>query len=72
MNEIRDLLWDLFLMVREIEPPSAEHTKRQQEWAARFHELEGPVAAPAAPSADDDDDEPHPHAALGKAKPKRR
>ena len=57
---MKDLLWELFLMVRELEPPTADHTRRQQEWAARFHELEvladrhEPVDV-----ADHDDDEPN-------------
>jgi hypothetical protein len=43
---MKDLLWELFLMVRELENrvgepgPTPEHTRRQSEWAARFHELE--------------------------------
>ena len=63
-------------MVRELEndAPSAVRTKRQQEWAAKFHaQLEHDVADPepehaAQPSADDDDDDsPHVRRA-----PKRR
>jgi len=37
---MKDLVWELFLFVRELMPPSEANSKRQQEWAARFHELE--------------------------------
>ena len=57
---MKDLVWELFLFVRELMPPSEANSKRQQEWAARFHELEvladrhEPVDV-----ADHDDDEPN-------------
>jgi len=34
------LIWDLFVMVRDLMPPTAENTARQHEWARAFHELE--------------------------------
>jgi hypothetical protein len=75
---MKDLVWELFLMVRELMPASETNSRRQQEWAARFHELEV-VAERAEPvdTADHDeavedveepdDDTPHVRAA-----PKRR
>jgi hypothetical protein len=69
------LIWELFLMVKELMPVTAENARRFGDWAARFHELAVlpgeleadhlPVAERepehvAAPSADDnDDDTPH-------------
>jgi hypothetical protein len=58
---MKDLVWELFLMVRELMPASESATRRQQEWAARFHELE--VAADrheAVDVADHDEDEDGP------------
>ena len=67
---MKDLLWELFLFVRELMPPTEANTKRQQEWAARFHELE--VAAErhqVVETADHDDDDDLPHVrAAGKRK----
>lgn len=41
------LLWELFLMVRELMPVTADNTARQNEWARIFHELEyGATAQP--------------------------
>jgi len=57
---MKDLVWELFLFVRELMPPSEANSRRQQEWAARFHELE--VLADdrheVVNTADHDDDEP--------------
>jgi hypothetical protein len=59
---MKDLLWELFLMVRDLanrtgEPgPTAESVKRQQEWAARFHELEVENRAQPVDTADHDDE----------------
>ena len=66
---MKDLLWELFLFVRELMPPSEANTRRQQEWAARFHALDvEDVQHQAVETADhddddddDDDDEPHAH-----------
>ena len=61
----RDLLWELFLMVKDLENrtgepgPTATSTKRQQEWAARFHEVRAENDRhQAVDVADHDDDEP--------------
>jgi hypothetical protein len=71
---MKDLVWELFLMVRELMPASEVATRRQQEWAARFHELEvvaerhEPVDVADHDEGDgDDDDLPHVRAA-GKRK----
>ena len=76
---MKDLLWELFLMVRELEPPTADHTKRQQEWAARFHELEAVAdRAQAVDTAghndddDDDDEDPHEHGVPVRARGTRK
>jgi hypothetical protein len=71
------LIWELFLMVRELMPVTAENARRFGDWAARFHEiavlpgeLEAVDHSPvperepehvAQPSADDDDDDDAPH-----------
>jgi hypothetical protein len=56
---MKDLLWDLFLMVRELMPPTEATTRRQQEWAARFHSLDVEGVHQAVDTADhDEDDEP--------------
>jgi hypothetical protein len=76
-NGERGLLWELFLMVRELQnrEASPERTRQQQEWAARFHsEVEALdiESGPAATSgADDDDDEPVHHRSRAHAKKKR-
>ena len=70
---MKDLVGELFLMVRELMPASEGATRRQQEWAARFHELE--VAAErhepvdVADHDDDDADDDLPHV---RAAPKRK
>jgi len=76
---MRDLLWELFLMVREIEPATPAHTKRQQEWAAKFHELEaGDDKHEAVHTADHDEDEdeggddPHAHGVPARSRPPRK
>jgi hypothetical protein len=35
----RQLLWELFLMVRELQPPGEVTNRRLTEWAQRFQEL---------------------------------
>jgi hypothetical protein len=61
---MKDLLWELFLMVRDLanrtgEPgPTAESVKRQQEWAARFHEAEVENKVQAVDTADHDEPAP--------------
>ena len=60
-------------MVRELMPASELATRRQQEWAARFHELE--VAADRhepVDVADHDDDEPDDDLPHVRAAPKRK
>jgi hypothetical protein len=54
---MKDLLWDLFLLVRELMPPSEANTRRQQEWAARFHALDVEDVHQAVDTADHDDDD---------------
>jgi hypothetical protein len=73
---MKDLVWELFLMVRELMPASEGNTRRQQEWAARFHGLDvADEQHQAVETADhDDDDEPDddddlPHV---RAAPKRK
>jgi hypothetical protein len=46
-RELRRLVWDLFIRLRALEPPSAGNTAWQNEWAKRFHELEAEDAGPA-------------------------
>jgi hypothetical protein len=70
---MKDLLWELFLMVRELMPASELATRRQQEWAARFHELE--VAADRhepVDVADHDEDEPEDDLPHVRSAPKRK
>jgi hypothetical protein len=73
------LIWQLFLMVREVLPPTVDNVARMNDWAQHFHELEAddvplPSPQPAPPPAprvepenDDEDDEPR-----RKPKPKKR
>ena len=71
MSDDRGLLWDLFLIVRELENRvgepgrTAEHTKRQQEWAAKFHAAAAsydPSSSPADAEHDEDPaEDPHEH-----------
>jgi hypothetical protein len=69
---MKDLVWELFLFVRELMPASETATRRQQEWAARFHELE--VVAErvqVVDTADHDEEEPEdPHEHGAPARPK--
>jgi hypothetical protein len=78
---MKDLVWELFLMLREVMPNNEINTKRQHEWAAKFHELETPTAPETLPSSaftsvepaigDDDVDEPEDeHPAAHAARPK--
>ena len=68
MTKGERLIWELFLMVRELMPATAENTRRHNEWAVMFHEMEHPVdpVQPVQyvepehlpqPSADDHDDD---------------
>jgi hypothetical protein len=61
---MKDLVWELFLMLREVMPATEANTKRQHEWAARFHELEMAPAdiqqANVEPANAVEDDEPEP------------
>jgi hypothetical protein len=66
MSKGEKLIWELFVFVRELMPPTAENTARQNEWSRIFHELEvgSAQAANPAPVAEDaglgdagDDDE---------------
>ena len=72
---MKDLVWELFLFVRELMPPSEGNSKRQQEWAARFHELEvaadwhEPVDVADHDVNDDEPDDDLPHV---RAAPKRK
>ena len=81
----RDLLWELFLMVKDLENrtgepgPTATSTKRQQEWAARFHEVRAENDRhQAVDVADHDDDEdevaedPHEHGVPSKPRRHKR
>jgi hypothetical protein len=75
---MKDLVWELFLMVRELMPASEAATRRQQEWAARFHELEVVAervqVVDTADHDDDDDNEPaaDPHEHGVPARPRTR
>ena len=50
------LIWELFLWLREVMPPTADNTRRQTEWAARFHEMEAAPGGAAPPPEPPDDD----------------
>jgi hypothetical protein len=76
---MKDLVWELFLMVRELMPASEANFRRQQEWAARFHELEAVAdRAQAVDTADhnddddDDDEDPHEHGVPVRARGTRK
>ena len=84
MKDLKDLVWDLFLKVRELMPASELSTRWQQDWATGFHGLdvaEGRHQAvdTADHDAEADDDEPDadphehgvPHRPRSKAKHKR-
>jgi len=49
LSKGESLIWELFLMLRDVanrvgEPgPTAEMTKRQSEWAAKFHVMHDPL-----------------------------
>ena len=72
MTKGEKLIWELFLMVRDLQAKvgvTAEDTKRHTEWAAHFHEMSPtaaetePEATPAAEEAEapaEEGDEPHP------------
>jgi hypothetical protein len=49
MNEKDKLVWELFLLVKELMPVTAENTRRQNDWAMRFNELDVAAAAPDRP-----------------------
>ena len=81
----RDLLWRLFLMVKDLENrtgepgPTAATTQRQQEWAARFHEAEAEddrhqAVDVADHDADEDEaaEDPHEHGSPVRPRTKRR
>jgi hypothetical protein len=55
-SDLRGLLWGMFEMVKELMPATADNTKRQQEWAAKFHEA---FAQYNAPPSDDSPGEDH-------------
>ena len=47
------LIWQLFLMVREVMPQTADNVARLNEWAQHFHSLEAddtPVPQPREPA----------------------
>jgi hypothetical protein len=49
MTKGEKLIWELFLMVKEINAKvgvTAADTERQTEWAKVFHEMEHPEAEP--------------------------
>jgi hypothetical protein len=54
MTKGEKLIWELFLMVKEINAKvgvTAADTERQTEWARIFHEMEHPEPAETAPKA---------------------
>jgi outer membrane biosynthesis protein TonB len=62
------LIWELFEMVREVMPATAQNAERFNLWAAKFHEMEHPETPPV-PAAEplpepepevDEPDEPEP------------
>jgi len=58
MKDLKDLVWDLFLKVRELMPASELSTRWQQDWAAGFHGLDvAEERHQAVDTADHDDDE---------------
>jgi hypothetical protein len=79
----RDLLWRLFLMVRDLENrtgepgPTQASIERQQEWASRFHELaiEDDRHQPVDVADHDEDEEsedPHQHGVPHRPRTKRK
>ena len=79
MTKGERLIWELFLMVKELTPVTEASTTRFTEWAKIFHEMEHPVPPPVpeheqplnpVEEHDEVDDEP-PHQAPGKHRRKR-
>jgi hypothetical protein len=50
------LIWQLFEMIRELLPPSADNTRRLAEWAQQFH-LEAKAEDPEPPFEPDQEHE---------------
>ena len=40
MSKGEKLIWELFLFVRELMPVTEDNTRRQNEWATLFHQME--------------------------------
>ena len=79
---VMELLWELSLRVRDLENrtgepgPTAESTRRQQEWATRFHEAavenDRHQAVDVADHDEDEPDDPHEHGVPARPRAKRR